>query len=98
MALHQRTLLVLDGDFAICRPPDDASIPSRAIAGESFSITRTPDELSIVCPQAAVPEGIQCVRGWRCLRVAGTMPFSVLLNKKGFRHHRKPLRSIPDRI
>ncbi len=25
-----------------------------------------------------MPEGIQCERGWRCLRVVGTIPFSVV--------------------
>jgi hypothetical protein len=25
-----------------------------------------------------VPEGIPCERGWRCLRVVGTIPFSVV--------------------
>jgi hypothetical protein len=25
-----------------------------------------------------VPEGTVCERGWRCLRVAGTMPFAVV--------------------
>jgi hypothetical protein len=25
-----------------------------------------------------VPEGVVAERGWRCLRVAGTMPFSVV--------------------
>jgi hypothetical protein len=46
--------------------------------GNFFSITRTADELSVVCPQAVVPEGVECERGWRCLRVAGTVPFSAV--------------------
>src|SRR5262249_12768196 len=40
--------------------------------------TRTADELSVVCRQDAVPEGVTCERGWRCLRVAGAMSFSVV--------------------
>jgi hypothetical protein len=36
------------------------------------------DELSIVCRQEVVPEGVVCERDWRCLRVAGTMPFTVV--------------------
>jgi hypothetical protein len=53
-------------------------MPPWATAGDLFSITRTADELSVVCRQEAVPEGIPCARGWRCLRVAGTIPFSVV--------------------
>jgi putative acetyltransferase len=74
----QRTLLLVEGTFAICRLDGDASIPSWITAGPFFSITRTAEELSVVCRQDAVPEGVVCERGWRCLRVAGTMPFSVI--------------------
>lgn len=78
MAHHPLTLLTLDGTFAICKLEPQASIPLWATASAFFSITRTTDELSIVCPEENVPEGIPCERGWRCLRVAGTIPFSVV--------------------
>src|SRR3989442_1500343 len=78
MTPHQLTILVLPNLFAICRLARDASIPAWATAADFFSITRTADEHSIVCRQDAVPEGILCERGWRCLRVAGTIPFSVV--------------------
>ncbi len=78
MAFHQLSLIVLDDTYAICRLSHDSSIPSWASAGKFFTITRTSDELSIVCPQSAVPDGVQCERDWRCLRVAGTMPFSTV--------------------
>jgi hypothetical protein len=78
MALPQLSLVALTGEFAICRVGSDAPIPGWATAGRFFSITRTPDELSIVCDQARVPDGLQCERDWRCLRVADSMPFSVV--------------------
>jgi hypothetical protein len=78
MAFQQLRLSVVDGVFAVCRLAPDASIPAWSTTGDLFSITRTADELSVVCRQDAVPEGIICERGWRCLRVAGTMPFSVI--------------------
>lgn len=78
MVYNPLNLIVLDGTFAICRLGADATIPAWATAGQFFSITRTADELSIVCRQDAVPEGIVCERGWRSCRVAGTMPFSVV--------------------
>jgi len=70
--------LLLDGTFAVCRLDSASSIPPWATADDFFSITRTADELSVVCRQDAVPDGINCERGWRCLRVAGTIPFSVV--------------------
>jgi hypothetical protein len=78
MTFQQLTLIVVDGIFAVCRLEPDVPIPSWATEDDFFSITRTAHELSIVCPQAAVPEGVKCEQGWRCLRVAGTIPFSVV--------------------
>jgi hypothetical protein len=74
---RQLSLLLLDGTFAVCRLDSASSIPPWGTADELFSITRTADELSIICRQDAVPEGILCERGWRCWRVAVTIPFSV---------------------
>jgi hypothetical protein len=36
-------------------------------------VTRTTDETSVLCPADAVPAGVRCEAGWRCLRVAGTL-------------------------
>jgi hypothetical protein len=78
MTSAQRTLLALEGTYAVCSLDGAFPIPPWATAGAFFSITRTADELSVVCPQEAVPEGIACERGWCCLRVAGTIPFSAV--------------------
>lgn len=78
VSFHQRNLFPLDGTFAICRLDPHALIPPSVTTGDFFSITRTADELFIVCLQDTVPEGINCERGWRCLRVAGTIPFSMV--------------------
>src|SRR5206468_8549222 len=43
---------------------------------EAFvSVTRTPDELSIVCPDEAVPPDVEVESGWRALKVPGPIPF-----------------------
>src|SRR5215475_5540658 len=71
-------LIVLPGAFAICRLSPDTSIPLWATSRDFFSLTRTEDELSVVCRQTDVPESVVCERNWRGLRVAGTIPFSVV--------------------
>lgn len=71
-------LLGVAGTFAVCKLPVDAAIPPWATAGNLFSIARTADELSVVCPEEWVPEGVVCERGWRCLRVDGSMPFTLV--------------------
>jgi len=54
-------------------------IPSWALElHEGFvSITRTPDELSIVCPQDAVPPDTRVEEDWRALVLPGPIPFEM---------------------
>lgn len=72
------TLLGLTGRLAVCKLPPDSAVPAWATAGDVFSVTRTGDELSAVCWQEAVPTGTHAEVGWRCLRVAGAMPFTLV--------------------
>src|SRR5687768_15806454 len=78
MTSQDLTFIVLPDLFAVCRLDKDAPIPIWATVGTLFSITRTADELSIVCRQSLVPDSTRCEGGWRCLRVAGTMDFSMI--------------------
>jgi hypothetical protein len=58
-------LTVLPGSFAMERLAADAPLPSWATRSDFFSITRTRDELSIVCVAAQVPGGVAAETGWR---------------------------------
>jgi len=78
MTMHPRTLTLLPDTYAICRLDGHAAIPSWASTGTFSSITRTSDELSIVCLQSLVPDGIRCERDWRCFKLAGPIPFSTV--------------------
>jgi GNAT superfamily N-acetyltransferase len=75
--VHRLTLLPLEGSYAVCRLDVDAPLPAWA-GGAFVSVTRTADESSLVCRQEAVPSGVACERGWRCLRVADTLDFSLV--------------------
>jgi hypothetical protein len=72
------TLVPMTGRLAVCKLSREDPIPEWAAGGSFFSVTRTADELTVVCDQDAVPEGVRCVRGWRCLRVGGTLEFSLV--------------------
>jgi hypothetical protein len=71
------SLIVLPDRLGVCKLPANAAIPAWATVATFFSITRTRDELSIVCPESIIPADVKCERGWRYLRVAGTMDFSL---------------------
>jgi hypothetical protein len=53
-------------------------IPDWAVQGAFFSITRTAEEVSVVCPEKLVPKDVRSERGWRALRVAGVIDLSVI--------------------
>src|SRR5262249_2862615 len=46
--------------------------------GDLVSITRTGEELSIVCSEYAVPQDVRCEGGWQCLQVVGPIDFSAV--------------------
>ena len=71
------TLTVLDGTFAVARLPAGAVVPEWAWTGEVACVTRTRDELSIVCRADLVPDEVLAESGWRCLRVKGTLSFAL---------------------
>ena len=70
-------LLVLPDAFAIARFEPADAIPAWAFDPPVSSVTRTREELSVVCAASHVPPQIAAERGWRCLRVAGTLDFSM---------------------
>ena len=73
---------VVPGTFAICRLPARAPLPEWA--GKAFtSITRTADELSIVCEERRLPpdlDGVelQIERGWALLKLHGPFPLDAI--------------------
>ncbi len=68
-------LTLLDPQLAICRLDPGAKIPAWAMREPFFSITRSSDELSIVCAEQHVPAEVSCQRGWRALKLEG--PFDL---------------------
>lgn len=68
-------LRLLPETFAVCRFPADADVPSWA-TGEFVSITRTAEELSIVCAEEGVPGDVRAERDWRCFQLQGPIAFT----------------------
>ena len=76
------SLYVIDIPLAICRLAPDASVPGWAAAGPFSSVTRTDDELSVVCAAAAVPAELpapaRASRDWRAIRVDGPLDLALV--------------------
>jgi hypothetical protein len=73
---HQLKFRWLTGAYAIVRLAADAVVPDWATLGEFTSITRSADELSIVCPVDDLPKHISSPQHWICLKLEGPFPFS----------------------
>jgi hypothetical protein len=71
------TLTLLDGTFAVCHLAADAVVPVWAWTGEVACVTRTRDELSVVCRADLVPDDVVREGGWRCLKVKGPLDFAL---------------------
>lgn len=70
------TMEALDGSYAICRLAAADPLPDWA-QGEFVSVTRTKDELSVVCLQSQVPDSVQTERNWRTIKIIGPLDFSM---------------------
>jgi hypothetical protein len=70
-------LTLLPDTLAICRLDPSITSPVWLPQSGFLSVTRTAEELSIVCCEAAVPDDVICQRGWRGLQVEGPLDFSL---------------------
>ena len=71
----------LPGDYVIARLPASADIPrllrNAPSSGGYVSITRTPQELSIVCLAELAPSDAEIDGTWRALYASGPIPFGL---------------------
>jgi len=71
-------LKLLPGVYAVCQLPADAPVPAWARGDDFLAIIRTPDELTVVCEGANIPSDVRAERGWRALKIAGPLEFSMV--------------------
>ena len=79
-AKHSRTRPLkfrqLPGLYAIVRQPPDVPVPNWAATGDFTSISRSVEELSIVCPSDNIPKEFAVAPRWISLKLEGPFPFS----------------------
>ena len=72
------TLTVVGESLSICRLDAGEEVPEWATSAPFFSVTRTEDEVSMVCPERVVPEGVPRHRSWRALKIEGPLDPSLV--------------------
>ena len=72
-------LEVLPWTLGVCRLAPDVPLPAWALDGGAFfTVSRTPDELSITCEESRIPDAQAREGDYRAIRVAGPLPFDLL--------------------
>lgn len=73
-------LKMIDSTFSVVKVSPTDPIPTWAITSDLFSITRTDEELSIVCPSDCLSEDeiFQDIENdWKCIKIEGVLDFSL---------------------
>lgn len=82
MPSNRFPLLLLAETFAVCKldPDADMDVLDEVLAASSFaSVTRTSDELSLVCAEDDVPAAaLKVERGFRAFQLQGPVPFTTV--------------------
>ena len=71
------TLTVLPERYSISRLDPESDTPNWSKHGNFVSISRTPEELSIVCLEANVPPDVLTEPGWRIFRCEGPLDLAL---------------------
>lgn len=75
--MNQLTFILADGVFSLCRLAPEDAIPSWALSSDFYTISKTNDELSVVCESQYVPAGIKQDGNWRLLKIAAVLDLSL---------------------
>ncbi|WP_066307273.1 ACT domain-containing protein [Bacillus sp. FJAT-29814] len=74
-------LTILNSTFSVVKLPPNEPLPLWAIKSDVFfSITRTVEELSIVCPSECLPLNEvfkDAENDWKCMKVEGVLDFNL---------------------
>ncbi len=70
-------LCVLQGLFTIHRLSPESEIPNQVFDDHFYSISKTSDELSIVCSSSVAVHSESSEEGWACIKLLGPLDFSL---------------------
>jgi hypothetical protein len=70
-------LRTLPDSYAVVRLQPGSELPDWVDKGPFRSVTRTDNEVSVVCRDRDVPDGESAERGWCVLEVLGPLDFSL---------------------
>ena len=75
--MSQLRFVVLPGTYSLCRLSPSEKIPAWIFNSSFYTISKTPDELSVVCESEFVPADIKKDSGWKLLRIDAVLDLSL---------------------
>ena len=75
--MNQLPMMVLHGDYSLCRLPAGSSLPAWVLSSKFYNLTNTSDELSVVCESKYVPANIQQEGNWKLLKISSVLDLSL---------------------
>ena len=70
-------LSVISETFTIHKLSPDLSIPEEILKSNYYSVTKTDNELSVVCSELIEVKSLQSSKGWKCIKVKGPLDFNL---------------------
>ena len=70
-------LSVISETFTIHKLSPDLSIPEEILKSNYYSVTKTDNELSVVCSELIEVQSLQSSKGWKYIKVAGPFDFNL---------------------
>ena len=70
-------LSVLSETFTIHKFSPDVSIPKEILKSNYYSVSKTENELSVVCSEFIKVQSLQSSKGWKCIKVKGPLDFNL---------------------
>ena len=68
---------MLSETFTIHKLSPDALIPEEVLKSNYYSVSKTENELSVVCSEVIEVQSLQKSKGWKCIKVKGPLDFNL---------------------
>jgi hypothetical protein len=78
MEENKVVLNLIEGTFGVCKLREIDEVPEWAKNDKFVSVTRTNEELSIVCSEEDIPQDITAELHWKILKIEGILDFSLI--------------------
>jgi len=75
--MQQLKFIILPGNYSLCRLAANEELPVWVFASSFYTISKSSEELSIVCESKYVPGNIQQSNGWKLLKIDAVLDLSL---------------------